>query len=320
MNRTSRRPPDDAADALLDAGRGQPVLHYDVEVGLARHHHWLRSEAPLPEWASSSVATAGKSLAAVVIKTIVSAVLMGALAVAAWHARGGPQRSAADVKPSLPGPESTPAVAPSMATTPIPISDRDLPVDQPIVSRGRFAAAPARRTVRADVPDKRSTHLQRAHKEPASARAANSAAVATAEVVDATPAGVEPPAPVTARPIEGQSEGVERAPQREVAAARARPEAEPQAQAPDDLAEMQQVATAEQLLERSPQRALALVRQGDQRFAGGYFQQERAYIAIMALIRLDRIEEARARAASFAKRFSALPYGARIRSALEARE
>jgi hypothetical protein len=83
---------------------------------------------------------------------------------------------------------------------------------------------------------------------------------------------------------------------------------------------MQQVAAAEQLLQRSPARALALVRQGDQRFARGYFQQERAYVAIMALIRLGRLDEARARAASFAKQFPPLPYGARIRSALEARE
>jgi hypothetical protein len=36
----------------------------------------------------------------------------------------------------------------------------------------------------------------------------------------------------------------------------------------------------------------------------------------MALIRLGRLDEARARAASFATRFPALPYGARIRSAL----
>jgi hypothetical protein len=104
------------------------------------------------------------------------------------------------------------------------------------------------------------------------------------------------------------------------AARKARPEPASQAEAPDDLIEMQQVAKAEQLLARSPERALALVSQGDQRFARGYFQQERAYIAIMALIRLGRIEEARGRAASFAKQFPARPYGARIRSALEARD
>ncbi|MET0384683.1 MAG: hypothetical protein ABW321_01930 [Polyangiales bacterium] len=80
---------------------------------------------------------------------------------------------------------------------------------------------------------------------------------------------------------------------------------------------MQQLASAEQLLDRSPERALTLVRQGDQRFAHGYFQQERAYIAIMALIRLGRIDEARTRAARFSQQFPARPYGDRIRSALE---
>jgi hypothetical protein len=100
---------------------------------------------------------------------------------------------------------------------------------------------------------------------------------------------------------------------------KAQPEPRREAQSSDDLVEMQQVASAEQLLERSPARALALVYKGDQQFARGYFQQERAYIAIMALIRLGRIDEARTRAATFAKQFPALPYGARIRSALEAR-
>jgi len=307
MNRISRRSAAEAADALLEAGRTQPVLHYDVESGLARHHHWLRSEAPMPEWASAGVGTAAKSLVPVAIKTIVSAVLIGALAVAAWHARDRWQPSAAAAKQSSPGAERTQAVAPSgrdvpafdgwMATTPMPVSDHGPPADQP-----------ARATARADVPDERLTRLQRAHKEAASARAASARA--------------------TTRPSEDGSE--ERATHGEVAAAperkpisaahEERPEPAPQAQTPDDLAEMQHVARAERLLARSPERALALVRQGDRRSASGYFQQERAYIAIMALIGLGRIEEARGRAASFAERFPLLPYGARIRSALEARQ
>src|SRR5262245_43586092 len=129
MNRTSKGPADEAADALLDAGRTQPALHYDVELGLARHHHWFRSGAPMPEWAGASVATAGTSLVPVVIKTLVSAVLMGALAVAAWHVRSRPQPSAADVKPSSPRLERAPVVpgVRDMATTPIPISDQALP-------------------------------------------------------------------------------------------------------------------------------------------------------------------------------------------------
>jgi hypothetical protein len=318
MNRSSRGSADEAADALLDAGRTQPALHYDVELGLARHHRWLRSNAPMPEWADTSVATAAKSLVPVAIKTIVSAVLMGALAFAAWHARSRPQPSAADVKPSSPALERSRDVAASeswMATTPMPISDQDLPTDPQ-----------ARRAVRADVPNKRITRTQRAHKELASARAANAAAAPVAEPARATPDRVESAARAGTRPSEDV--GVERTLQHEVAATRERapisaarsapPESAPRAQAPDDLAEMQQVATAEHLLERSPERALALVRQGDRHFARGYFQQERAYIAIMALIGLGRIDEARTRAASFAKQFPALPYGARIRSALEA--
>ena len=67
----------------------------------------------------------------------------------------------------------------------------------------------------------------------------------------------------------------ERATSREVAAAperepagtnNARPDPARHVQTPDDLIEMQQVAAAEKLLQRSPERALALVRQGDQRF------------------------------------------------------
>ena len=309
MNRISRRSEAEAADALLDAGRSEPALHYDVELGLARHHDWLRSEAPLPEWASAGAGTAAKSLVTVAIKTLVSVLLLGALATAAWHARGRPQPSAGAVEQPSPRPERTRAVAPSvrevtaseawMATTPMPIPEQDPPSERL-----------AHRTVRADVPDGRVTRLQRARKKPTSARAASVPPLPTAKPADATAARVEPAARATAAP---EYEPIS-------ATHGARPEPRPQAQAPDDLAEMQQVATAEQLLERSPERALALVRQGDQRFARGYFQQERAYIAIMALIRLGRIEAARARAASFAKQFPALPYGARIRSALEARE
>lgn len=329
MNRIPRRSAAEEAEALLEVGRTQPALHYDVELGLARHHHWLRSEAPLPEWASAGVGVPAKSLVPVVIKTLVSAVLVGALAVAGWQTLGArPQPSAAVAKQSSPSAEGTPAaVAPSgrdataqeawLATTPIPVSNHALPNDEPV-----------QRTVRADASEKRTPRV-RSHKEPASARAASARTSVPAD--DATPARVEPTAPSSAEPSEDAN--VQRANGHEVADARernerkpnsaaqkARPAPEPEEQAPDDLIEMQQVARAELLLERSPERALALVRQGDQRFAHGYFQQERAYITIMALIRLGHVDEARARAASFAKQFPALPYGARIRSALAARD
>jgi hypothetical protein len=307
-------------------------LNYDVESGLARHHHWLRSEAPLPDWASASAATAAKSFMPVLAKTLVSTVLIGAMGVAAWQVRGRSQPSAANVQPASPSAGVTPPVSPSvreapasdawMVHTPIPFPDHGV--------ASEANEQPVRRTARVDAAEKRSARVprDRARKLSVNARAAHAARGNTAPRADTTPARAEPAAPTAAQPSEAV--GAERATRSEVVAAperkpitsanRARPEPAPQAQRPDDLIEMQQVAAAEQLLERSPERALALVRQGDQRFASGYFQQERAYIAIMALIRLGRIEEARTRAASFAQNFPALPYGARIRSALEARD
>jgi hypothetical protein len=318
MNRISRRPAAEAAEALLEVGRTQPVLHYDVELGLERHHHWLQHEAPMPEWASASVGTAAKSLVPVVVKTIVSALLVGTVAVAAWHARGGPQPSAARSKATERAPGAPPS-APDAREIPLPVSDPGLPSEPsepPVVHR----------SVRADVPDKRAPRSPRAHREPASARVAALPRSAGHDDDDARTSGSVARASVSTAASAMSSSGESR---QEVAAAteakpirlapKARPERGAQAEEPSDMLEMQQVATAQQLLERSPQRALTLVRQGDQRFARGYFQQERAYIAIMALIRLGRIDEARTRAASFSKRFPALPYGARIRSALEAR-
>ena len=299
MNRISRRPAAETAEALLEVGRTEPVLDYDVELGLARHHEWLRSDAPLPEWASASVSSAAKSLVPVAIKTLVSAVLIGALGVGAWYALGGSQPSAAAIHPASPPPEPTQAAAEAHAALgpkPLPVPDHGLPSDLPV-----------RRAVRA----------KRAHREPASVRAARVAAVPPAE----TAASVQAAAPASTAPSEDISPAeVAAAPERKPIPEAQKPQPEPatRAQVPEDLLEMQQVAKAEQLLQRSPERALALVRQGDQRFAGGYFRQERAYIATMALIRLGRMDEARARAASFAKQFPALPYGARIRSALEA--
>jgi hypothetical protein len=224
-----------------------------------------------------------------VIKTVVSALLLGVLAGGVWWAQGRPQQPlAASATPPPPAAASEPEVA--------AVDARPLPVPDP----GPVAEEPVRRAA----PDKRTTRPRRARSEPLAARP--SATPAESAAPAAAAASVEPATRVAPEPVPSSAEH------------RPRPEPAPQAQGPDDLVEMQQVAAAEQLLARSPERALALVRQGDARFARGYFQQERAYITIMALIRLGRVEEARTRAASFARRFPELPYGARIRSALEA--
>lgn len=66
------------------------------------------------------------------------------------------------------------------------------------------------------------------------------------------------------------------------------------------------------------QRALALVAEQDQRFAGGALQQERAAARVFALCNLGRRAEARGEAHSFEKRWPRSPLIARVRRACEA--
>lgn len=85
---------------------------------------------------------------------------------------------------------------------------------------------------------------------------------------------------------------------------------------PDDLLEMREVARAEQLLESTPAESLALVRDGQRRFRSGYFDQERRYLEVMALVKLGRQAEARAQAWSLFQDYPRGPYRQRIEAAL----
>jgi outer membrane protein assembly factor BamD (BamD/ComL family) len=83
---------------------------------------------------------------------------------------------------------------------------------------------------------------------------------------------------------------------------------------------MQQLARAEHALESDPSRALSLARAGDARFPDGYFHQERTYVAIIALTKLGRAEEASALARRFFASYPASPYRQRLERALSSRE
>lgn len=326
MNRVSRRSAQEAAEALLEVGRKEPVLRYDVELGLARHHDRLRSDAPLPEWASEGIgaATAAKSSAGILVKTIVSAVLVGTLGFAAWQARELLQPSAAAPRPVTTA-QPEPVRVPNAQEMPDPAEVATAPMPIPVSEQALPRAAALEPTSKRSGP-------RRARKDGRGALVAKRATGAPADVEAASrdaPSRTQRHArdeePSANSDLSGARAATVAAEQAAAAnreehaeSAETKPRPKPKAQAPDDLIEMQQVARAEQLLQHSPARALALVREGEERFAQGYFQQERAYIAIMALIRLGRIDEARARAAGFAQRFPALPYGARVRSALEA--
>jgi hypothetical protein len=92
----------------------------------------------------------------------------------------------------------------------------------------------------------------------------------------------------------------------------ARNKARVRAESPRDAEEMRQLAEAERLLKPEPVRALRIVREGHVAFRGGYFEQERRYIEVMALFALGRRGEAHAQATWFLRDYPGGPYRHRV--------
>jgi RNA polymerase sigma-70 factor (ECF subfamily) len=84
---------------------------------------------------------------------------------------------------------------------------------------------------------------------------------------------------------------------------------------PDAMLELRGVAEAERALATDPAGALARVRALDARAPHGYLDEERRYVAIAALVKLGRLDEARALADAF---LGAYPDGAFARRVREA--
>lgn len=93
-----------------------------------------------------------------------------------------------------------------------------------------------------------------------------------------------------------------------------RPQLEPDQ--PEVLAEMEQLRMAEQLLAHKPERTLAIVRAGFQRFRPGYLNQERRYLEVMALLGLGQVDDARLLGRQFLRDYPAGPYRRKVESAL----
>ena len=78
---------------------------------------------------------------------------------------------------------------------------------------------------------------------------------------------------------------------------------------------IRQLTAADRALSNAPEHALELVRASERRFADGYLREERRYVAVMALIALGRIAEARTEAAQLLARQPSTPYRSRIERA-----
>jgi len=83
----------------------------------------------------------------------------------------------------------------------------------------------------------------------------------------------------------------------------------------DELLELQQVAKAERLLTTDPGGALTLVRAAEARFPNGYVREERAYVELMALLAMGRLDEARPKIARFLREYPESTFSRRVREA-----
>jgi hypothetical protein len=80
--------------------------------------------------------------------------------------------------------------------------------------------------------------------------------------------------------------------------------------------EMQMLAVAQRVLADDPDRALHLAREGEREFHGSMFSAERKQVAILALVQLGRLDEARRQGAPFLRAYPNAPWSERLRQAL----
>jgi hypothetical protein len=136
-----------------------------------------------------------------------------------------------------------------------------------------------------------------------------------------TPMGTAPPAnvpaPMTNRPNAAggtpKTTAVDRAPESTDSPAMNAPSPSPAATPPAmNETEVSLLTRAQEVLDRDPADALHLIAQHEARFGDGLLVQEREVIAIEALVRLGRMNEATIRVTRFHARFPYSAHGRRI--------
>jgi hypothetical protein len=80
--------------------------------------------------------------------------------------------------------------------------------------------------------------------------------------------------------------------------------------------EMRMLAVAQRVLTEDPARSLRLCRQGESEFRGSMFSAERKQVALLALVQLGKVDQARREGIPFLRAFPNAPWSARLREAL----
>ena len=84
--------------------------------------------------------------------------------------------------------------------------------------------------------------------------------------------------------------------------------------------EMRMLAVAQRVLTEDPERSLRLCRQGEREFRGSMFSAERKQVALLALVQLGKLDQARREGIPFLRAFPNAPWSARLRLALSTGE
>ncbi len=152
------------------------------------------------------------------------------------------------------------------------------------------------------VPAATTTALARDMPEQAAAPSVPVVAVDSLPAVESSPPAAAPPAPV-ARTAHSHAS----------ASPAARPPASSTTTVYDPLEETRHLSALRQ--ESDPHRALSMADEGNRRFAGGSFREEREAIAIDALARLGRDAEAKRAAETFLVTYPTSPLASKVRRA-----
>ena len=263
---------------LLRLASERHPVGYAVEEGLARHMQIAASSVPTPSWA------AGSGAGWIAAAPFAAIPILGVIAVIAFASH-----------------RTAPAPAPALARQPIVAGA--LPVEHDsawipartaagAMSPGGSDALPVEQLPRATTP---SSVLARTNALPATTPAA----------LKETQTAATDAVPVPAGPVSRETQT-------------AATDVAPAPAGPDELSELRDVAEAERALATNPARALAIVHADQARLPHGYLEEERRYVAIMALFKLGRVTQARPEADAFLRDYPDGAFGRRIREASRA--
>lgn len=302
--------------------RSASHVNYDVAAGLKRHQELIHGNTPVPDWAQEVPVAAGKGLGALaIVGTLGVLIVAGVIA----FTRLAPTHSVLE-----PSATQQPATSPTTANqaevraemaAPKASTSTQAPL-QPTVEPVRASKAveseePAE-TARAQPLPQASSRakrpaLQRAarvQRKPSTDHVASSAVSPVGPSTSSSASAASTSSTSTTADSNGAGANANSS-----AAQPAQPP-ELEAEQPEVLIEMEQLRTAERLLKTQPQRTLALVRAGFERFRPGYLNQERRYLEVMALLELGKVEDAKLLGRLFMHDYPTGPYRRKVEQAL----